>query len=138
MITTNLKEIAATVHAANESRCACGRRASWEHYVSGGSSRQSCIWAGCPKCSGAAIGTPLLRRDYAAWRKLDLLSQRKLIAVAAICRVWGDIYDPHVFPSLGRDKQNEVTVRFGACGAIFYRTVFFRDDSTILAEDVEE
>ena len=61
--------IGETWSAAENSRCACGHPGSWEHPVYGTSGIQSCVWAGCPRCPGQAIGAPLTKESFSFYAR---------------------------------------------------------------------
>ena len=54
---------------AKSARCACGYCRSWDHSVSGTSGVHDVVWAGCPNCSGSAIGRPILAADLAWYER---------------------------------------------------------------------
>jgi hypothetical protein len=57
------------LRAAENARCACGDTGSWEHAIYGTSGGSDCVWAGCPNCSGQAIGRPILAADLAWYER---------------------------------------------------------------------
>ena len=57
------------LRAAENTRCACGSYGSWDDSISGSSGDRSCVWAGCPNCSGSAIGRPILTTDLAWYER---------------------------------------------------------------------
>lgn len=57
------KAVEARLAAAEQARCACGDHGDWSCSLSGTSFDRPCAWAGCPNCSGQALGQPILMSD---------------------------------------------------------------------------
>lgn len=53
----------ARIKAATLVRCACGSMGVWSASVVGTTDCGAAVWAGCPNCSGTAIGRPIRRGD---------------------------------------------------------------------------
>lgn len=57
------------IEAAERTRCACGSLGSWDHSVSGTTGGAACVWAGCPNCSGSAVGRPIRAADLSWYER---------------------------------------------------------------------
>lgn len=77
------------VYDAMEARCGCGYTGSWEHAVHGTAEDQPAIWAGCPNCTGSAVGRPLRPGAHRAFFRLPVSEQRRLVAQAVAARRLG-------------------------------------------------
>jgi hypothetical protein len=79
-----INDVAETMVAAENVRCACGDHGSWEHTISGtsGPGNTPCVWAGCPNCTGRAVGIPVLLSDlrYARRQPAELDAARQYAA----------------------------------------------------------
>jgi hypothetical protein len=64
--------IHAAIRAAENTRCACGYHGSWDDddVVHGTTGYQvPTVWAGCPNCTGSAVGVPITPDELAWYRR---------------------------------------------------------------------
>lgn len=80
-----LIDLAETLIAATNVRCACGDHGDWSESISGTSWDQPCVWAGCGNCRGTAIGTPVSSREYREWMRMPDADKAEYLA-HAVCR----------------------------------------------------
>lgn len=94
------RDIAATMAAAENTRCVCGDYGSWDRTIGGtsGPGMSPCVWASCPNCRGTAIGAPLLAAEYREANRIDprTMAFARAVAYARRCgRAGYEVDNPH-------------------------------------------
>jgi len=85
MTGVQVQELAETMHRATLVRCGCGSYGSWDHAIRGTSGGDPCVWAGCPNCSGTALGCPVTADEFAYARShASEMESRRREAVAIV------------------------------------------------------
>jgi hypothetical protein len=140
--------IRATLRAAEQARCACGDSGSWEDddvvYGTSGCANTPVIWAGCPNCTGSAVGRPVKAADL-AWYQEHASAYAAQIemadAVAAARRLHPDERDSgqrdleypadgeevYSYPTRGGDIAYEVPLRSPTYGTVARIVVVMHD-----------